>query len=73
LLEEIKSTTKTIMVDAILIQKKSTSNTHGITSCLLKNVRDRCRNKGQDFKIINRLCTGCKKLILPEADGGNSL
>jgi hypothetical protein len=38
-----------------------------------KNVRDRRRNKDQDFKIINRLCTGCKKPILPEADGGNSL
>jgi hypothetical protein len=40
---------------------------------LLKNVSDTCRNKGQDFKIINRLCTGCKKPILPEADGGDSL
>ena len=40
---------------------------------LLKNVRDKCRNKGQNSKRVNILCTGCKQPILSEADGGNSL
>jgi len=44
-------------------------------SCLsiLKNVRDKYRKGGHDFKIINRLCTGCKQPILQEANGGDSL
>jgi hypothetical protein len=40
---------------------------------LLKNVRDKYRKGGHDFKIINRLCTGCKQPILQEANGGDSL
>lgn len=40
---------------------------------LLKNVRDKYRKGGHDFKIINRLCTGCKHPILPETEGGDSL